>query len=123
MTEKRPAALEYLYYYRAKVVHIYDGDTMTVDVDLGLMTWHKDVKLRLEGIDTPELRGDERPEGLAVRDKIREWLPVGTEITIQTFKDEKGKFGRWLARIWLDEGGESLNAKILKENMARPYNI
>jgi hypothetical protein len=28
-----------LYHYKAHVVDVYDGDTCTVDIDLGLSTW------------------------------------------------------------------------------------
>ena len=48
------------YLYKATVTEVYDGDTITVDIDLGLNVWLKDQTLRLLGIDTPELRGEER---------------------------------------------------------------
>jgi micrococcal nuclease len=89
-----------LYYYRALVVSVYDGDTCTVDIDLGLNTWVRGEKLRLYRINTPELRGVERPEGLKSRDFLREQID-GQKIIIQTIKDKKGKFGRYLAEIWL----------------------
>ena len=63
---------ENLYYYRAVVVSVYDGDTCTVDIDLGLNTWVRGEKLRLYRINAPELRGPERPEGLKSRDFLRE---------------------------------------------------
>lgn len=28
-----------LYYYKAKVTSVYDGDTCTVDIDLGMKSW------------------------------------------------------------------------------------
>lgn len=28
-----------LYHYNAKIIDVYDGDTCTVDIDLGLHTW------------------------------------------------------------------------------------
>ncbi len=51
---------ENLYHYRAVVVSVYDGDTCTVDIDLGLNTWVRGEKLRLYRINAPELRGSER---------------------------------------------------------------
>ena len=51
-----------LYYYRARVKSVYDGDTCTVDIDLGLRVWLKGEKLRLYGINASELRGSERPK-------------------------------------------------------------
>lgn len=46
-----------MYRYRAKVKSVYDGDTCTVDIDLGFHITLRDIKVRLYGVDTPELRG------------------------------------------------------------------
>ena len=43
------------YYYIAEVVSVYDGDTCTCVVDLGFKTSTR-IKVRLVGIDTPEIR-------------------------------------------------------------------
>lgn len=110
-----------LYRYRAVIVNVYDGDSITVDIDCGLRLWKKDAKLRLYGIDTPEVRGAERPEGVKVRDFVRGWLPVGAVVEIETHKDKKGKFGRWLAVVWPDGWEESVNARLLRMGFAREY--
>lgn len=104
---------ENLYHYRAVVVSVYDGDTCTVDIDLGLNTWVRGEKLRLYRINAPELRGSERPEGLKSRDFLREQID-GKKIIIQSVKDKKGKFGRYLADIWLPvDDGEMVNVNDL----------
>ena len=110
-----------LYHYRAIIVNVYDGDTVTVDLDLGLRVWKKNAKLRLYGINTPEIRGPERPSGLLVRDMVREWCPVGDEVTVRTYKDKTGKFGRWLAEIWPEGWEESVNARLLRLGFAEEY--
>ncbi len=46
-----------LYNYKAVVKSVYDGDTCTVDIDLGLGTWVHGEKLRLYRINAPEVRG------------------------------------------------------------------
>ena len=98
-----------LYYYKAIVTSVYDGDTCTVDIDLGLHTWIRDEKIRLYRINAPELRGKERPEGLKSRDFLREQI-LNKKITIQTIKDKKEKYGRYLGEIWLkDEKGKEIN--------------
>jgi micrococcal nuclease len=45
-----------LYHYKARVVDVYDGDTCTVDIDLGLSTWIHGEKLRLYRINAPEVK-------------------------------------------------------------------
>lgn len=106
------------YRYRAIVTGVYDGDTCTVDIDLGFGIWMRKQKLRLLGIDTPELRGEERQEGLKVRDYVRE-LILDKEVVIESERDKSGKYGRWLATIWID--GVNLNQTLLTEGMAKEY--
>ena len=89
-----------LYNYNAKVVDVYDGDTITVNIDLGLHTWVRGEKIRFSRINAPELRGIERPKGLIARDYLRS-LILNKEIIIETIKDKKGKYGRYLGEIWL----------------------
>lgn len=95
-----------LYHYRALVDYVYDGDTCTVDIDLGLATWVRGEKLRLHRINAPEVSGAERPAGLRSRDALRE-LIEGKEVMLQTVKDRKGKYGRYLAEIWYAEDGKN----------------
>lgn len=97
-----------LYHYRARVVDVYDGDTCRVDIDLGLNTWIKNEPIRLYRIDAPELRGDERERGLLARDYLRE-LVLDKNIYLQTIKDRKGKYGRYLGELWIEVEGEIRN--------------
>lgn len=91
-----------MYEYKAKVTNVYDGDTITIDIDLGMHAWMKDEKIRLYGINTPEIRGSEREQGLKSRDYLRD-LILDKEIILQTIKDKKEKHGRYLGVIWLFE--------------------
>ncbi|HED06539.1 MAG TPA: nuclease [Ignavibacteria bacterium] len=97
-----------LYQYKAYVTSVYDGDTCTVDIDLGLRTWIRGEKIRLLRINAPEVRGKTRKEGLLSRDFLREQI-LDKEIIIGTFKDKKGKYGRYLGEIWLPKDDEILN--------------
>jgi micrococcal nuclease len=102
-----------LYYYKALVLSVYDGDTCTVDIDLGLKAWIKNEKLRLLRINAPELRGEDREAGILSRDFLRSLID-GKEIFIQTSKDKQGKYGRYLAEIFLkDENGKWVNVNDL----------
>ena len=96
---------EYLYHYRAKVVSVYDGDTCTLDIDLGLHLKIEGEKVRLSRINAPEVRGEERPQGLLARDWLRERIG-GREVWIQTIRDKKGKYGRYIAEIWVEDEPE-----------------
>ncbi len=97
-----------LYHYKAVVVSVYDGDTLHADLDLGLYTWRKNEKIRLARINAPELRGSEKEKGRASRDYLRSRI-LGREVLIQTLKDRRGKWGRFLGEIWLNEKGTWVN--------------
>jgi micrococcal nuclease len=110
-----------LYHYKAKVVSIYDGDTCTVDIDLGLHIWNKGEKIRLNRINTPEIRGKEKDKGIKSRDYLKS-LILEKEIYIETIKDKKEKYGRYLGEIWLeDEKGKFININdvIVKNGFAK----
>ncbi|MFC1468001.1 helix-turn-helix domain-containing protein [Verrucomicrobiota bacterium] len=97
-----------LYHYVAQVQSVYDGDTCRVDIDLGLGMWLRNEKLRLVRINAPEMTGPEKAAGAASRDFLR-GLIDGREVIIETLKDRRGKYGRYLAEIWLEQDGVWLN--------------
>lgn len=107
-----------LYEYRALVKSVYDGDTITVDVDLGFGVVLSDRKIRLAVIDAPELRGLDRPQGLASRNWLRSRI-LGEYVTLQTQKDATGKYGRYIGTIYLD--GICINDEMIEQGMAEPY--
>jgi len=109
------------YRYTAIVRRVYDGDTITVDIDLGFNVWWRDVSLRLYGIDTPEIRGEEREEGLRSKQFVVDRLPIGEEIIIETVKDKKEKYGRYLAVVYYGSLETNLNDELLAEGMAAKY--
>ena len=108
-----------MFEYNAVVIKVYDGDSITVDIDLGFGIWAKGQKLRLSGIDTPEIRGSSRELGLVARDALRNQI-LGKKIIIKTEKDKKGKYGRWLATIYCGSD-KSINSWLLEEGFAVPY--
>jgi len=94
--------MEELYHYRGFVTKVYDGDTITVDIDVGFHITMKNEKIRLYRINTPEVRGAQKEQGIISRDWLRQRI-LEKEITLVTVKDKKGKYGRWLADIWIDD--------------------
>ncbi len=92
-----------LFHYTAFVQSVYDGDTCRVDIDLGMGIWIRNEKLRLVRINAPEMTGPDKVLGMASRDFLRELID-GKEIIIETLKDQRGKYGRYLAEIWIQQG-------------------
>lgn len=108
------------FFYEAFVRSITDGDTIRVDIDLGFNQWTINASVRLAGLDAPEIHGIERPEGLKSKEWLKLQLPENTRIFIQTMKDSREKYGRYLATIYLVDG-TNLNEKILSEGYASVY--
>lgn len=109
-----------LYHYKAIVVQVYDGDTCTLDVDLGLNTWIRGEKVRLNRINAPELTGKSKSKGIKSRDYMRSKI-LGQEVLVQTIKDRKEKYGRYLGEIWLTtKTGKvvNINDEMVKEGYA-----
>lgn len=107
-----------MYEYKATVTKVYDGDTITVDFDLGFGIILKKQKIRLLGINTPEVRGSEKPQGIISRDALRQRI-LGKVVTIKTSKDKKGKYGRWLGEVFVEE--ENINQWLITEGYAKEY--
>jgi len=103
------------YTYRATVVKVKDGDTISADIDLGFKTWLHGVPLRLARVNAPETfrpkDAAEREAGLKIKAFVESRLPVGKRITITTKKDSQEKYGRYLAEVWAD--GRNVNDEIL----------
>jgi len=112
--------LRILYVYKATITDVYDGDTVTATIDLGFSV-HTVQKLRLSGIDAPEMRGSERPRGIVSRDALRQAI-LNKEVLVKTAKDERGKYGRYLAEIYLLHGGtyKSVNQWMVDQGYAEP---
>lgn len=101
-----------LYHYRAHVVEVYDGDTCTVDIDLGLHVWTRGEKVRLNRINAPEVRGPEKEAGIKSRDFLRS-LILDKDLILETIKDKDEKYGRYLGELWVAQNGQHVNVNDL----------
>lgn len=102
-------------YSYVTVLSVYDGDTITVEIDHGFRLRHVET-VRLARINAPELKGEQRPEGLRSAVRLRQLLPVGTRIVLQTYKSGVEKYGRFLADVML--GDVTINDVMVSEGFA-----
>ncbi len=112
---------ERLYYYRAiSFPSVYDGDSCAAEISVGFHMTAR-IPCRLADINTPELTGDARTEGLEARDYLRGRLNTaiteGREVIIRSYK--RDKYGRWLISIYVD--GVSINDELLEMGLAVIY--
>ncbi len=108
-----------MYQYRAAVLRVVDGDTVHVRVDLGFDV-RLDMTLRLYGINTPELP---TPEGVAAKDFAISWLAHHADFRLESLRDKREKFGRYLGIIHPLDGGETLNDALIRSGNAVPYMV
>ena len=111
--------------YPATVTSVYDGDTITAHLELGLDVVAVNQKLRLYGINAPEMRGDEKAAGTVARDWLRKQIysdPQNVSIRVVEDKrgqEQRGKYGRWLVIVYVN--GRDMNKALLDNGMAKPY--
>jgi micrococcal nuclease len=103
-----------MYQYRASVIRVVDGDTLWLDVDLGFDVKRRD-SFRLYGINAPELS---TPEGVAAKVWLEGQLAGGIGM-VTTHKDQREKYGRYLATLWV--GGVNINEAMVEAGHAAPY--
>lgn len=106
--------------YPSEIYNVVDGDTVDARFKIfeGIIL---EKRIRLSGIDAPEVRGDEKPQGL----KSTEWLKEKLnqhEIYLMTdgFTD---KYGRMLGSLVYYEGETliNLNKLMVEEGFAENY--
>lgn len=110
-----------MYEYKATVVRVIDGDTVDLNIDLGLRV-HVVERIRLEGLDTPEKNSKvaaERVAALAAMTFLQELLK-NPNVMIRTKKDVQEKYGRYLATI-INVDGVNCNEELVKTGHAVAY--
>lgn len=101
---------------RVRVERVVDGDT--IDVTAGTKT----IRVRLLGIDTPEVFGGVECGGREASASLKRLAPAGLRLTLRTdpTQDEMDRYGRLLA--YADVGGSrSLQSEQLRRGWADVY--
>ena len=105
---------------KAKVVSVYDGDTIRVVFPIlnKLYKWN----CRITGVDTPELRTRDELEkkyGYEVRDKLRDKI-LDKVVTVKC--GDFDKYGRLLIDIYCDNETRSVSNWLIENKYAFAYN-
>lgn len=109
-----------MYTYKGKVTNVVDGDTIDVVIDLGFrMTTTQ--RLRLQGIDTPELRGGTEESKEKAREAKQFVIDkcLGDEVFIKTYKADS--FGRYLAAVYIGNQMDNLAVMLVQAGYAEIY--
>jgi len=114
------AATEYGSVTVSKVISVYDGDTFRVNIDSLPPLVGKNIPIRLEGVDTPEIQGKcqyEKDLAIKARDFVRSKLDNANEIMLNNL--QRGKYFRIVADVTVD--GVSLEKELLENELAYKY--
>jgi micrococcal nuclease len=100
--------------YYARVVFVYDGDTIKLD---------NGERVRYLGIDTPEMNYKKPPpERFAEQAKIfNEQLVAQKKVRLEFDAQKRDKYNRLLAYVYVDD--IFVNAEILKQGYGKVYII
>jgi endonuclease YncB( thermonuclease family) len=104
----------------SKVISVYDGDTFRVNIDSLPPIVGKNIPIRVNGVDTPEIRGKcqyEKNLALKARDFVRTKLSNAKEIKLTNL--QRGKYFRVVANVVVD--GVSLERELLDNKLAYEY--
>ena len=97
---------------RAVVTRVVDGDT----VELRAVG-----KVRLIGVDTPEVYGGVECYGREASTYAKRVLD-GRRVRYSVGREERDRYGRLLAYVWLEDG-RSFNALLVSRGYAQPLTI
>jgi endonuclease YncB( thermonuclease family) len=102
----------------ARVLAVYDGDTITVVFKFA--GEFQKFKVRLDGIDTAELHGELSALAIKARDRLAEFIANSNQIV---WLDCKGldKYGRLLANVWDANKTMCFSTQLLDEHLAYEY--
>lgn len=110
-----------MYEYKAEIVRVVDGDTVDLIVDLGFGMRMQE-RFRLYGINAPESRTRDLAEkrlGKIATSYLISRIGSTTDLRIRTFKDSKGKFGRYLCVLMDDD--ININEEMVSRGFAEEY--
>lgn len=105
------------------VAYIYDGDTITLDCIAGYPCPKNKTKVRVKGVDTPEIKAAcerERVLARAAKQHTVEMLRGGKEITlIIDDLNSHDRYQRLLAYVYVD--GIGLHDSLINHELGRRY--
>lgn len=103
---------------RAKVIQVVDGDTVDVRLSTGATR-----RVRMVGIDTPEVYGGVECGGREASSSLKKILPRATRVTLYSdpSQDLKDRYGRLLRYVTKVSTGKDVNRQQVFKGLATVY--
>lgn len=105
-----------------EILRVLDGDSMEIRLDHG-RKFYSETIVRLNGLDTPEVRGAEKVHGLKVKEIVQGWIEARKDNLMVISYQWEEKFGRLMVdlREQTLEPKQTLCQFLLANKLARPY--
>jgi len=97
---------------KATVNYVHDGDTLFIDTP-----GDSNLKVRLLGVDTPEVGDNLECYGNEARDYLRGLLPEGSTVYTQADVEPLDQYGRSLLFVWTSSG-QLVNLSLVADGYA-----
>lgn len=103
------------------IVSVYDGDTFKINIPTLPAIFGEELSVRVNGIDTPELRGAQCPEekalGLQAKEVTETMVLNAEEIKLTNL--QRGKYFRLVADVYVD--GVNLTEVLVEKGLGYRY--
>lgn len=111
-----------LYTFKIRVIRVIDGDTLEGEIELGFGVFMRK-KVRIENINTPELRGKDHQQAVQATHSLQQLLN-GRQTFITSNEPRYDQYGRVLAHVLvMGQNGRLVDAGdfLIQEGLARPW--
>lgn len=113
---------QHLYYYKAQLIRVVDGDTLRLEIDLGFtIKWVSNC--RLHGVNAPELHADDETVRVKALE-AKQFLINTTPLNLIVKGVELDKYGRPLIQVYFGKDWtRCLNQELLDNGYAIPFMV
>ena len=104
--------------------YVYDGDTLQLQARQPgtYVTSTAKVRVRLIGIDSPEVHPETECFGKQATDRMRELTPTGSQVWVAPDQDSWDRYGRRLFFVWT-ASGQLINYDLVAEGYAEAIRV
>jgi len=103
---------------RGRVVNVLDGDTLDYEVFSCEETWHGTIRVRLAGIDAPEMKGPDVAKARRAQSRLI-GMVLGRDCVLIPCRRWCDCYGRLIGHVFV--GNKSCGLELLAQGLARAY--
>ncbi|MDD3793066.1 MAG: thermonuclease family protein [Candidatus Bathyarchaeota archaeon] len=90
------------YSYIGYVTEIINGDSFLASIDIGLDIILTNRRIKLNGVEAPQLIGDDADAGIVAKDVLKE-LIFNKKVLLKIYKNVTDEYGRYIADVFFND--------------------